>query len=104
MQYEELMQLPYQEFLDEVLRDRPKDCVWTDVADWLATQYTAQQIAAMYGKLYEQLIIFTPDESDDKEDLEAADQLRDQMDVFCYATTNKEINKVLDVILEKNML
>jgi hypothetical protein len=53
MQYEELMQLPCQEFLDQVLREGPKDCVWMNVRDWLETQYTPQQIAAMYCKLYE---------------------------------------------------
>jgi hypothetical protein len=52
----------------------------------------------MYCKLYEQLIIFTPD--DDEEDPEA-DLLRTQMDVFWYATEINEIEKILHPMLEE---
>jgi hypothetical protein len=102
MQYDELMRLSYQEFLDEVLRDSPKDCTWMDVRDWVETQYMPQQIATMYCKLYKQLIIFTPD--DDEESSEA-DLLRAQMDIFWYAAPVEEIDKILQPMLEeKNML
>jgi len=61
-------------------------------------KYTSQQIAAMYCKLYEQLIIFTPD---GEEEAPEADLLRDQMDIFWYATTVSEIDKILTTMLEE---
>ena len=45
MNYEQLINLPWQEFLDEVLRDGPKDTTWYAKSDWLEAQYTPEQIA-----------------------------------------------------------
>ena len=97
MQHDQLMQLPYSKFLDEVLRDHP-DGSWHNTQEWLMRKYTSQQIAAMYCKLYEQLIIFTPD---GEEEAPEADLLRDQMDIFWYATTVSEIDKILTTMLEE---
>ena len=44
------MELPWQEFLEEVLLDGPKT-TWYATRDWLKTQYTPEQIAEMYVKL-----------------------------------------------------
>ena len=92
MNYEQLINLPWQEFLDEVLRDGPKDTTWYAKSDWLEAQYTSEQIAHMYVKLHKQLIVFTPDNK--LEDVKA-DYLRDNMDIFCYATEQELIEKYL---------
>lgn len=101
MQYDDLMQLPYANFLAKVLEDHP-DGSWHNTQGWLMEKYTPQQIAAMYCKLYRQLVIFTPD---DAEEAPEADLLREQMDIFWYATTIDEIEKILQPMLEEiNML
>lgn len=95
--YQELLQLPYQEFLEEVLRPAPKDCTWMKVRDWLEETYTPEQIAEMYAKLYSQLVDFTQSEPED----ERAEPLRDHMDVFWYATTRKLLEDAIQPILER---
>jgi hypothetical protein len=92
MQYEDLMQLPHAKFLAEVLRDHP-DGSWHNTQKWLMGKYTPEQIAAMYAKLYVQLVEYTPD---GEEEDSRAELLRDQMDIFWYATTLELVDKELD--------
>ena len=102
--YQELLQLPYQEFLDEVLRDAPKNCTWHEVASWLGKQYSNQQIAEMNAKLYKQLCIFTPDNADEDP---AADPLRDEMDIFWRAGDHELNEHAIHTVLkemDKSML
>ncbi len=91
MQFQELMQLPYQELVAEVLRQAPQG-TWYAKRDWLETQYTPQQIAEMYYKLYLQLVEFTPD---DQLENPAADDLRDVMDIFCIITKHELIENLI---------
>jgi hypothetical protein len=95
--YQELLQLPYQEFLDEVLRPAPKNCTWYHVRGWLEENYTPEQIAAMYAKLYSQLVDFTQTEPED----ERAEPLRDQMDIFWYATKKELLEEAIKPIIER---
>lgn len=92
MQYDQLMQLPWQQFLEEVLRECPKNTTWYDTRDWLKTQYTPQQIAEMYVKLDKHLMYMIPYS---KEEEPQADHLRDYMDIFWYATESELIEKLL---------
>ena len=92
MQYEDLIQLPVAQFLAEALRDHP-DGSWHEIQKWLEKKYTPEQIAAMYAKLYVQLVEYTPD---GKEEDPRAELLRDQMDIFWYATKIKLIEEELD--------
>lgn len=88
------MKLPYDQFLAEVLRDHP-DGTWHQTSNWLSSKYTPKEIAEMYAKLHQQLVIWSPY---DREEGPEADLLRDQMDIFWYATSRKEIEKALERI------
>ena len=81
----------YDQFLTEVLRDHP-DGTWHQTSEWLSSKYTSMQIAKMYVKLHQHLVAFTLDEEEQAE----ADLLRDQMDIFWYATDQQEVEKVLE--------
>ena len=78
--YQKLLQLPYQDFIAKVLQEAPNNCTWTEISDWLSNQYTPEQIAEMYAKLYNQLCILYAIEDDF-----AANDLRYKMDIFWYA-------------------
>lgn len=95
--YQELLQLPYQEFLEEVLRPAPKNRPWMEVREWLEEHYTLEQVAEMYGKLYEQLVEFTQSEPEN----ERTESLRDHMDVFWYATKKELLEEVIKPIIER---
>lgn len=97
--YQTLMQLPYQEFLAEVLRGAPRDCVWRAVSEWLEERYTQEQLEEMYCKLYDKLVELTPDDADEDP---AAEPLRDEMDVFWFAVRNHK--NIESKIKERNML
>lgn len=99
LSYQELLQLPYQEFLTEVLRDAPKRCTWRAISSWLEKNYTSEQISEMYLKLYKQLVEFTPD---NMEEDPSADPLRDKMDIFWYAGDPKLHDRVIHKFLEEN--
>lgn len=89
--YDTIMQLPYKDFLEEVFIGAPKNCTWMEVRDWLMTKYSPIQITYMYIKLYKQLVQFTPDGQE--EDSEA-DSLRDDMDVFYFASDLEELKNI----------
>jgi hypothetical protein len=80
--YDELMSLPYQEFLVEVFRDGPTQCTWHTLCGWLEENFSDEQIAEMNAKLYIQLCLLTPDGAEEDP---AADPLRERMDIFWYA-------------------
>jgi hypothetical protein len=98
MQYEILTQLPIQEFLAEVFRESPKDCTWRKVSSWLETRYASRQIAEMYLKLHEQLVSLTDYRGESLE----ADQLRDVMDIFWYATDDYQM--IEDTLKERHFM
>ena len=93
MNYEQLMELPWEEFVAQVLQNGPKNTTWYEVRDWLKTQYTAEQIAHMYVKLDKQLLYFVNNPGNPKED-----ELRDCMDIFWYSTKQELIEQLLDGI------
>lgn len=68
------------------------------VRNWLDENYSQQQIAEMNAKLYRQLCIFTPD---DRVEDPAADDLRDQMDVFCYAGSHELNEKAIRQVVNE---
>ena len=77
-----LLKYPYQQFIDTVLHDAPKNTTRIEVSDWLASKYSAHDIALMYIKLYDQLTDFVLEGQNN--DLQA-NHLRDQMDIFWFA-------------------
>ena len=89
--YQELLKLPYKEFLEEVLRPAPKNCTRHAVRDWLEEQYTQDQLEEMYCKLYRKLTELTPDDRDEDP---AAEILRDEMDVFWFAVKNHKLLEI----------
>jgi hypothetical protein len=105
MQFQNVIKLPYKQFLAEVLREAPQDCTWREVSDWLHSQYSVEEIAQMNGLLYKQLCIMTQTEEGDNEE---ADVLRDHMDYFWFAgdveTNNQTILSIALQFEEKKML
>lgn len=89
MEYNQLLQLPCLEFLEEVLKESPKNCTWMKITSWLMTQFTSIQIAEMYCKLLQETFDIE-DESD------IANNLRDKLDIFWYATSSEEVSYCLE--------
>jgi len=94
-----MIRLPFQEFLEEVLKEGPKNCTWMETSNWLTENYTGEQIAKMNKKLYLQLCIFTPDDTDEEDP--AADPLRDAIDSFWRAGDDELNQKALTEALEE---
>ena len=102
LDYDRLMEMPWEKFLVEVLRDAPENDTYREAARWLAGRFSQEQIIGMYAKLYAQLadFVFTDPRNINKY-YEKEDYLRDQMDVFWYAIKDRAtLEKVIIPIWE----
>jgi hypothetical protein len=90
MLFQELIQLPYQQFLAYLSQECPPSY---SLRDWIERQYTISEIAQMNGLLYRALYRLSAIDNDSQE----CEFLRDQMDLYWYAG---DINENQFVILQ----
>jgi hypothetical protein len=96
--FDELIALPYHEFVEEALKDGPHDCTWYNKSNWVEDTYTPRQIALMSLRCYEKLVELRAGDQDEDQE---ADSVRDDADIFWYAGDYNLIEEVIDDFMKK---